>query len=90
MVHCINPACDSAFCLLGDGSGEGMNIFKNTGIECFAVQHESLNRIRELGKPKMKQAALKLYLFLCNRTSRDTVEADAAEVEKQTGLSVSL
>ena len=66
--------------------GDGMNIFKNTGIACFAVQHDSLDRIRKHGKPKLKQSALKLYLFLCKRTSRGVVEVDAAEVFKQTWL----
>jgi len=63
-----------------------MNIFKNTGIDCFAVQHESLSRIRQFGKPKLKQAALKLYLFLCSRNSKGPVEADAGKIEKSTGL----
>lgn len=63
-----------------------MNIFKNTGIQCFAVQHDSLYRIRKHGKPKLRQSALKLYLFLCYRTSRDEVELDANEVYKHTGL----
>src|SRR5580698_10515432 len=61
-----------------------MNIFKSTGIACFTVQHEGLNRIRKQGKPKLKQSALKLYLFLCSR--KGGVEADAEAVFKRTGL----
>ena len=64
-----------------------MNIFKNTGISCFAVQHEALNRIRRHGKAKLKQSALKLYLLLCKQSSKPVVEADATAVEKQIGLS---
>lgn len=65
-----------------------MNIFKSTGVQCFAVQHDSLDRIRKLGKPKLRQSACKLYLFVCQRTSRGEVEVelDASEVFKHTGL----
>jgi len=87
MGRCIDLALDSVSTSdLRFQWVNGMNIFKNTGIACFAVQHDGLNRIREHGRPKLRQSTLKFYLLLCKRTSRGVVEVDAAEVFKHTGL----
>ena len=63
-----------------------MNIFKNKGIACFVVQHEGLSRIREHGRPKLRQSILKLYLFLCYRASGGAAEPNPKEVFQRTGL----
>src|SRR3984893_8312468 len=63
-----------------------MNVFKDTGIACFAVQHEALLRIREQGRSKLRQSALRLYLLLCERTPKGAYEADARQIFKQVRL----
>ena len=63
-----------------------MNIFKDTRIDCFAVQHEGLLWIREHGRPKLRQSALKLYLFLCERTRKGSYEVDARQIFRHISL----
>jgi hypothetical protein len=63
-----------------------MNLFTNTGVRHFAVQHQALDLLTVSNKTLVRISALKLYIWLSSASTNSVVVTSSRNIKRCTGL----